>query len=112
MSLGDERRSEIDDTQRVTRFAARSISPLHHRLRDFRYRNVDAGDDSGLGNGYAHDVSVHARTGESMRRIANARAHDGRWFSRGQVRQTQNPVNHPIHSDRYRNIDRALDLEG
>ena len=86
MSVGHERRSEIDDTQRVTRFATGSISPLPHRLRDFRYRNVDAGDDSGLGNGYAHDVSVHARTGESMRRIANARAHDGGWCRGGQIR--------------------------
>src|SRR6266480_7036707 len=111
MSLGDERGSETDDTQRVARFAARSVSPLHHRLRDFRYRNVDASDDSGLGNGYAHDVSVYARIGESMRRTADARAHDGRWFSRGHIRQTQNSVNHPLHSDRYRSIDRALDLD-
>src|SRR2546423_12045921 len=101
MSVGDERRSETDDTQRVARFAAGSVSPLHHRLRDFRYRNVDASDDSGLGNGYAHDVSVDAWIGKPLRGITDARADDGRWFSRGQIRQTQNPVNHPIHSDRY-----------
>ena len=78
MSLGDERRSEIDDTQRVTRFAARSISPLHHRLRDFRYRNVDASDGARLGNDFADEFRSHARIGEPLRGLTDAGADNGR----------------------------------
>src|SRR6266404_4269181 len=111
MSLAHERRSETDDTQRVARFAAGSVSPLHYRLRDFRYRNVDASDGAKLGHDFADDFRFHARIGEPLRWIADAGADDGRRFSRRSFRQAQDSSRDAIRPDRDGGVDRTFDLE-
>ena len=111
MSVGHERGSETDDTQRVARFAARSVSPLHHRLRDFRHGNVDASDGARLGHDFADDFRFHARIGEPLRGIADARADDGRRFSRRSFRQEEDSSRDAIRPDRNRAFDWTFDLE-
>src|SRR5437899_8396856 len=63
MSLGDERGNKTECWQCVGRFAQRTISPLHHRLGDFRHRHVDAGDGASLGHDHADDFGFHAWVG-------------------------------------------------
>src|SRR6266567_8471262 len=68
MSLADERGSETDNSERISRLAARSIPPLRHRQRDFGHGNVDASDGAGLRYEPANEQGALVRYGEFRRR--------------------------------------------
>src|SRR2546430_2133868 len=77
MSLADERGSKIDDSQCPSCFAAGSVSPLHHRLGDFRHGNVDASDGASLGDDHAHDFCSNAWVGAALLGTTNAGTDNG-----------------------------------
>src|SRR5262245_11884677 len=87
ISLGDERGSEIESGPRVVLFTQRALPPLCHREFNFRYRQLDAGNGAGLGDGDAYQQSDLAGNGESCGRFADVVADDGWWRGSGQIRQ-------------------------
>src|SRR5919204_1289287 len=58
LTVGRGRRIEVSESQHARGFASGSVSPLHHRERHLRHRNLDASDGARLRDEHADEQSA------------------------------------------------------